>query len=311
MILTKKIKTRISHLNIEYYKKLGYDVKCNQDIIIPILDLPKESNKRIIVCCDVCNIEKEISYQKYNKNISSHNIYTCSNICSVEKIKKTNEERYGIRDYVNTDMLKITIKNKYDKITEEIERCGEIECIKCLIEYDIDIFIKNKNGRYKKICKYCRTIINSDNRRKRVFKNPELESEKSKSNRRKNIHIYTWRGLLKGYLQRKNIKKDDSTFNLLRYEPKNLKKHLESLFLDDMNWDNYGSYWQIDHIIPVSLFINNTPTYIANSLENLRPLYTKINISRKNKLDEVGLLLIDNYKTYIKEEYIIKYKINK
>ena len=56
------------------------------------------------------------------------------------------------------------------------------------------------------------------------------------------------------------------------------------------------------------MFYLKTKKLRLNSLENLRPLYTKINISRKNKLDEVGLLLFDNYKTYIKEDYIIKYK---
>ena len=30
------------------------------------------------------------------------------------------------------------------------------------------------------------------------------------------------------------------------------KQHLESLFTDEMNWGNYGDYWEIDHILPLS-----------------------------------------------------------
>ena len=31
-----------------------------------------------------------------------------------------------------------------------------------------------------------------------------------------------------------------------------LKKHLESLFEEEWNWDNYGKVWEVDHIIPIS-----------------------------------------------------------
>lgn len=30
------------------------------------------------------------------------------------------------------------------------------------------------------------------------------------------------------------------------------KQHLENQFTKEMNWDNYGSYWEIDHIKPLS-----------------------------------------------------------
>ena len=30
------------------------------------------------------------------------------------------------------------------------------------------------------------------------------------------------------------------------------KSHLESQFSSEMNWENYGDYWEIDHIFPLS-----------------------------------------------------------
>ena len=73
-----------------------------------------------------------------------------------------------------------------------------------------------------------------------------------------------------------------------------------------MNWENYGKVWQIDHIVHVSYFKSETPTHIANSLDNLRPLDAYLNISRNNKMDKDCMDLILKYKEYIKEEYLDK-----
>jgi hypothetical protein len=304
MIISKKIETKISHLNIKHYVNLGYSVICNDSIIIPVEHLPKESNKKILVKCDICDNLKEISYQKYNKNVSTHNFYTCSNKCSVVKVKITNKEKYDDSDYVNTDKLKETVKRKYDIITNNIENIGFILCSKCNTKNNLDNFTKNINGRYKSICKSCMCIKNSENRRIRIKNNPVLEYKKNKEYRTKNIHQIYWRGVLRGYLLRKGIRKNDSTLNLLGYTSEELRHHLESKFEYDMNWENYGKLWQIDHIIPVSLFKSDTPVSIANSLINLRPLYTTINLSRKAKLDKDGFLLFEKFKTFIKNDYI-------
>ena len=132
----------------------------------------------------------------------------------------------------------------------------------------------------------------------------EKRKIREKIRRKKNPHIFAWRDILGNFLKRKNIQKSDSTLNLLKYSSIELKKHLEGGFTKNMSWENYNICWQIDHIIPVSLFKDDTLSHIVNSLENLRPLDKFINISRGNKLDNEGLLLINKYKTYIKEEHI-------
>lgn len=33
-----------------------------------------------------------------------------------------------------------------------------------------------------------------------------------------------------------------------------LKSYLESKFTSEMTWDNYGTYWELDHIIPFNSF---------------------------------------------------------
>jgi len=300
MILDKTIITTISHMNIEYYKSIGYvDIKCNQKIEIPISDLPIESNLKVNVKCDICGVEKLLSYQKYNKNVKKYNIYTCNTSCAQFKNRLTLKELYGSENFNRTEENKLKTKEKYDKITEEIEERGYINCRKCLCDFNLSNFLM-KNDRYMKICKSCR----DSDRKIRNFKRIDDKREKDRERYRKNIHIHAWRQLLKNYLNRKNIKKSDNTYQLLKYTPDELKYHLESKFIDGMNWNNYGEKWQIDHIVHVSLFKDTTPQYVANSLDNLRPLDKIINISRGNKIDDDCLVMMSRYTEFIKDDYI-------
>lgn len=295
MIIDEKIQTTVSYLNIEHYRVIGYiDIKCNQKIEILVSDLPIESNLKINVKCDICGIIKLLSYQKYNKNIRNYNIYCCSTSCSQFKNKATLNKLYGSENFNRSDENKLKTKEKYDKITEEIEKRGYIKCSKCGVDNDLTNYLKNVNNRYKSICKSCRLKQIVSKRRSKDM------SVIYKLQYKKNIHIYTWRNLLGNYLRRKNILKSDRTFNLLKYTHLDLKIHLESLFVDDMSWDNYGKIWQIDHIIPVSAFRDDVPAYIVNCLDNLRPLNKIYNNIKSDNLDDAGFKILDNYKTYLK-----------
>lgn len=49
-----------------------------------------------------------------------------------------------------------------------------------------------------------------------------------------------------------------------------------------MSWENHG-VWHIDHIKPVSVFKEDTPTRVVNMLCNLRPIWASENLSKGNK----------------------------
>lgn len=72
--------------------------------------------------------------------------------------------------------------------------------------------------------------------------------------------------------------------DLVPYNLQQLKEHLEKQFDESMNWNNYGEYWEIDHIIPQNLFNVTTAEskdfQICWSLMNLRPLEKSANRSR-------------------------------
>lgn len=78
-----------------------------------------------------------------------------------------------------------------------------------------------------------------------------------------------------------------SILDYLAYTMQELKIHLESQFDDKMLWDNYGSYWHIDHIIPRSKLIYTSMTdenfKKCWALTNLRPLEAIANMKKGNR----------------------------
>lgn len=75
--------------------------------------------------------------------------------------------------------------------------------------------------------------------------------------------------------------------DLVGYTLKDLKKHLEKQFDNKMSWNNYGSYWHLDHIIPLSCYKDCTEETIlkkAWALSNFQPLERMKNFKKNNKL---------------------------
>lgn len=76
--------------------------------------------------------------------------------------------------------------------------------------------------------------------------------------------------------------------SLVGYTSRDLIERLESQFDDKMSWDNYGSYWWIDHIIPKSWFVYKTAEDIGFKmcwdLDNLQPMERMANLRKSNKL---------------------------
>lgn len=75
------------------------------------------------------------------------------------------------------------------------------------------------------------------------------------------------------------INKSENTLSLLGCSVEYFKSYLESKFTDGMNWENYGSYWQIDHIIPCSAFdlTQEVNQKICFHYKNMQPLSTTEN----------------------------------
>ena len=87
------------------------------------------------------------------------------------------------------------------------------------------------------------------------------------------------------FLKKINIKKNNYTEILLGYSPQDLKTHIKN----HSNWEKVkNENWQIDHIFPLTAFVEYgiKDIKLANSLENLQPLSKKDNIKKTNKYDK-------------------------
>ena len=88
-------------------------------------------------------------------------------------------------------------------------------------------------------------------------------------------------------LIKKNIKKCNSTLNLLGIDNINiLKNHLEKQFKEGMTWDNYG-LWHIDHIKPCASFDLICPVQqlACFHYKNLQPLWALENLQKSAKYE--------------------------
>ncbi len=66
-------------------------------------------------------------------------------------------------------------------------------------------------------------------------------------------------------------------------------KHLQSQFYENMSFENYGTVWHIDHIIPCNYFDLTIPLQLkaCSHYTNLQPLLIKDNSIKSNRLDWV------------------------
>ena len=107
--------------------------------------------------------------------------------------------------------------------------------------------------------------------------------------------------------------KKSKTLDILGCTLEEFKYHIESQFLNWMNWDNQGNCetneynctWHFDHIIPISVACTEEEVYMLNHWSNFQPLCSKVN--QKDKWDKVYPLTNLELKITIVEDKQIIY----
>lgn len=82
-----------------------------------------------------------------------------------------------------------------------------------------------------------------------------------------------------------NMKKSAKSRQYIGCHPQFLRNHLEEQFRPGMSWDNYGSVWVVDHIVPLSWWdLRNHPEHLfeASHWTNLQPLFVAENLAKKD-----------------------------
>jgi hypothetical protein len=94
----------------------------------------------------------------------------------------------------------------------------------------------------------------------------------------------------------RTTKKGGSSFrnDLLGCSTAQFKKHLESQFKRSMTWENYGTEWHVDHILPCASFDHTNPRQVAQCWHwtNLAPLDAKKNIDKGSTITKPQMSLL-------------------
>ena len=144
-------------------------------------------------------------------------------------------------------------------------------------EYTKEHYLKNKEVYRLKMAEYREQNKDSLRILKRNYKINRLESDpiyKLKFN------LST---LIRNVIKNGGYQKTAKTSEVLGADWDIVKEHIESMFTDDMTWENQGR-WHFDHIIPISLAKSEAEVLALNHYSNLRPLWGKENIVKSNKL---------------------------
>ena len=179
------------------------------------------------------------------------------------------------RNHILQVRKKYLIKNK--KLIKEQRRLYFLKNKKKLYQKNKEWKNKNKIkfSLWRKIYEKLPHVRNSINERirKRMKTDPIFRL-------RRNLRLRLYE-----YIKYNKGKKYGSMQELLGCDWIKFKKHIESKFVKNMNWNNYGD-WHIDHIIPISKFnlLIKSEQFKACNYKNLQPLWRIDNILKSDKI---------------------------
>jgi hypothetical protein len=193
---------------------------------------------------------------------------------------------------------------------EYVEKDGVLgkECSHCKQWKPIDSYgvAKRRWDGRRETCKECRKLANGKRNDYYRKYNAEHKEERRKTQiqcRIKYDHNSRLRikrntdaafklrtnisNLIRSSLKRKGHYKNRSWSFVVGYDVYELKEHLESLFVDGMNWDNYGK-WHVDHIRPVASFkyssCDDEEFKKCWDIKNLQPLWAEDNLRKSDRM---------------------------
>jgi len=186
----------------------------------------------------------------------------------------------------------------------ELTKDGLKVCGRCKVPQTLFSFYKNTQSPdgARTICKNCDVTkyhnsdisIRQELRKAKYSKNKEKEKKNSLAYHNARMKtdpafkmLRTIRHRHSGAVKSAGACKNFRSTDLLGCTSADLKEHIEKQFSSDMNWDNHGSVWHIDHIYPLSLTDWEDPESVARAchFSNLRPMIAADNIRKGNKIE--------------------------
>lgn len=217
--------------------------------------------------CIECKETKEIDLFIKNRNL-------CKNCMKI--YKKTYREN-------NINSIKEKSKNYYLSNKEQIcerQRANYSSNRDYKLEYQKEYAELNRDkiSNYKK--EYTEKNKDKISKYKTEYQN----------RRRKNDPIFKLKYVIsraiRNSLRVKGLSKSKKSMDILGCSIIFFKNYIEDKFTSEMNWDNYGIIWDIDHIIPLSTAFTEEDVVKLNHYTNLQPLNSYINRNiKKDRVD--------------------------
>ncbi len=92
------------------------------------------------------------------------------------------------------------------------------------------------------------------------------------------------RGRIKNALSSQGYTKKSKSFNIIGCSCEELRYYLELFFEEGMSWDNYGTEWHVDHIVPLACAKDEEELLDLNHFTNLQPLWAADNLAKGDKI---------------------------
>ena len=242
--------------------------------------------------CNICNKNKKEDLFTFRRNSEGNKKYkpTCKK-CHSKKVSE-----YQTKKRIEKGLKKPGPKKK-NRISVLSKKCKICNIIKNIVHFTI----RNDSVDYhRNECKDCKKTINNE-----YYK---ITYNKIRNDRKKNDIEYRITCNMRNYVYKAIKYKYKKSLKYLDCDLKILKKWLEFQFDSKMNWDNYGKYWNIDHIIPINFFNlkNKNEQDICFNWKNMQPLKVSENFIKKDKI--IGFYLMNNIVSL--NRFISKYNLD-
>jgi len=194
--------------------------------------------------------------------------------------------------YRNNNKEKLSTNNKEyrKKNKEKIKIKRRLTTTKNRKEINTKMRIYRKNNRerikilqHKSYCKNKKKVIEKS----KIYQSNNKEKIRKRNNKRyKNEPLFKLKKAIRNSIgssfRKRKFRKTSKTVNILGCAFDDFKIYIQNLFDANMNWDNYGTYWVLDHIEPLSRGRNYGEIVALNHYTNIQPLEKITNILKKD-----------------------------
>jgi hypothetical protein len=229
-------------------------------------------------------VTKYLGFSKRRED-EKHNRHLFESECRFCKVK-TVKIPGTIEKYIKTQPTCI-LCNESVKVDEGIKKCFSCQTWKPSTK---EYFPMSKNRRFG-IHYYCLPCQSNKNALRR--KNPLVRKKEllQRENRKKTNPLFKFRTNTSSYLKNAIINygysKKTNAYKILGETREVVRAHIESLFDDDMNWENYGrTGWHMDHKISLSTAKTIEELKKLYHYKNIQPMWALKNMRKGNKNDD-------------------------